>query len=93
VDSPSCGSPDGWGGAFRLPRRRGRGRRLPRTAGLADRLPGDELEARAESLHTFVDGLTLQGATFAEQMPPARQRRLLRERLAALRSGEPEGHL
>jgi AcrR family transcriptional regulator len=56
-----------------------------------DPLPTAALEAHAESLHIFVDGLTLQGATFPEQVPPAQQRRLLRERLAELRSDLPGG--
>lgn len=55
----------------------------PAPVDLMQRLSGEELEAEAESLHTFVDGLTLQGATFREQMPPDDLRRLLRHRLTA----------
>ncbi|WP_329103993.1 TetR family transcriptional regulator C-terminal domain-containing protein [Micromonospora sp. NBC_01699] len=51
---------------------------------LNDTLPGEELEAAAADLHTFVDGLTLQGATFPEELPPERLRGLLRRRLEVL---------
>jgi AcrR family transcriptional regulator len=57
---------------------------------LADLLPGEALEAEAAELHTFVDGLTLQGATFPEEMPSEQLRHLLRRRLEKLESAVRE---
>lgn len=53
-------------------------------------LPTEHLEAEAADLHTFVDGLALQGATFREELPPEQVRHLLRRRLETLRSALPD---
>lgn len=57
---------------------------------LGDPLPDARLEAQAAHLHTFVDGLALQGATFRDRLPPPRQRELLRDRLEAVRASTGE---
>ncbi|MFK3984863.1 TetR/AcrR family transcriptional regulator [Micromonospora sp. NPDC050397] len=58
----------------------------PWPADLVAPLPDGRLEAEAAELHTFVDGLALQGATFREELPPQRVRHLLRRRLETLES-------
>ncbi|MGW4465213.1 TetR/AcrR family transcriptional regulator [Micromonospora sp. NPDC004704] len=62
----------------------------PWPADLTAPLPGEVLEAGAADLHTFVDGLTLQGATFPEELPPAQVRHLLSRRLETLESAVRE---
>ncbi|RKR88128.1 TetR family transcriptional regulator [Micromonospora pisi] len=64
--------------------------RRPWPAELAAPLPAEHLEAEAAQLHTFVDGLALQGATFRAQLPPEQLRDLLRRRLEALESAVRE---
>ncbi|NUS73441.1 MAG: TetR family transcriptional regulator [Corynebacteriales bacterium] len=60
--------------------------KVPLPQGNSIPLNDDALEREAEDLHTFIDGLTLQGANYPDQMPPVLQRELLRRQLDALRA-------
>lgn len=47
-------------------------------------LPTATHETAAALVHTFVDGLALQGIAYPDRMPPPRQRAALRQHLAAV---------
>ncbi|MEV0702560.1 TetR/AcrR family transcriptional regulator [Saccharopolyspora sp. NPDC050389] len=54
---------------------------VPPPAAIGDELPRARLEQRARHLHIFVDGLTLQAATYPRELPAAEVRRMLRAEL------------
>lgn len=54
-------------------------------------LPEPDHEAAAERLHALVDGLTLQGITYPDRMPPARLRAVLRRHLQTLAAAAVQG--
>lgn len=54
--------------------------------GIGDVLRDARLERRAARLHAFMDGLTAQAATYPDELPPARARRLLRDEIELIRA-------
>ncbi|MGM1059348.1 TetR/AcrR family transcriptional regulator [Saccharothrix sp. Mg75] len=58
-------------------------------AAVGEPLADTALEQRAARLHVFLDGLTLQAATFPRELPPAEVGDLLRAELATIASGPP----
>ncbi|MFI0466605.1 TetR/AcrR family transcriptional regulator [Saccharopolyspora sp. 5N102] len=54
---------------------------VPPPATIGDELPDARLERLARRLHVFVDGMTLQAATYPRELPPTEVRRMLRAEL------------
>lgn len=63
-------------------------RGVPRPELLVDPLPDPDDESRAERLHALVDGLSLQGITYPDRMPPDRLRAVLADHLHDLAAAD-----
>lgn len=61
-------------------------REVPGPSNVGDHLATDELEVLAADLHTWADGITLQGARWPDRLTPAEMREAAERQLARLES-------